>query len=124
MYIYSTYICIGLGGVRVCSVPCNRKVAGSNLPQPSVQWPWTSCSPIIVCGEGNGKPPHLSHPQVALKPTNLPLGREPASSSLIINIYMYNIYIYTYINIHTYIHTYIYIYIYIYIHIYIIYIYV
>ena len=27
----------------------------------------TSCSPIIVCEEGNGKPPHSSHPQVWCK---------------------------------------------------------
>src|SRR6218665_3999771 len=27
--------------------------------------PWTSCSPIIVCEEVNGKPPHSSHLQVA-----------------------------------------------------------
>ena len=31
--------------------------------QAAAERPWASCLPIIVCGEGNGKPPHSSHPQ-------------------------------------------------------------
>ena len=31
--------------------------------QAPTERPWASCLPIIVCGEGNGKPPHSSHPQ-------------------------------------------------------------
>jgi len=58
---WATSACVGRDVVGVtCSVPWNRKATGSNLPQP-----WTSCSPIIVCEEGNGKPPHSSHAQVA-----------------------------------------------------------
>jgi|SRR6218665_2744517 len=38
------------GGIAVFSVPCNRRVAGLNLPQATSLRPWTSCSPItIVC---------------------------------------------------------------------------
>src|SRR6218665_900030 len=62
---YVCYVWMGRRGVGVSSVLCNRKVAGSNLPHATALRPWTSCLPIIVCEEGNGKPPHSSHPQVA-----------------------------------------------------------
>lgn len=62
----------------MCSVPCNRRVADSNLPQAIAQRPLKSCSTtiIIICEEGNGRPPHSSHPSVAYKPMDLPSGRE------------------------------------------------
>ena len=49
----------GRGGVGVCSVPCNRKVAGSNIPQATVMrrdlGQVAQCSFIIniVCKEGS-----------------------------------------------------------------------
>jgi len=58
---------VNSSGVGVCSVPCNWKVAGSDLPQASADQPWTSCSPIIVSEEGNGKPPHSYHSRACAK---------------------------------------------------------
>jgi len=53
----------------VCYVPCNRRVEGSNLQCTSSHCVATLDKllslPIFVCVEGNGKPPHSSHPQVA-----------------------------------------------------------
>jgi len=46
--------------VTLRSVPCNRRVAGLNLHQATAQ-----CSPTIACEEGNRKPPHSSHHEVA-----------------------------------------------------------
>lgn len=36
------------GGVVVIFLPCNRKILGSNLKIATAQWPWTSCSLLIV----------------------------------------------------------------------------
>jgi len=51
--------------VRLCSVPFNRSLTGSNLPQVTAWRPWTDCSSInVICKDGNGKPPH-SYSRVA-----------------------------------------------------------
>lgn len=36
----------------------------------------TGCSPLIVWKQGNGEPPHSSHPRVVSMPKSLPQGRE------------------------------------------------
>ena len=35
--VLDLYTAMGYGGVEVCSVPCNWRVAGSNLPQATAQ---------------------------------------------------------------------------------------
>jgi len=70
----------GHGGVLLCCVPCNRRVAGSNLPQAmrsdlgQVAHPWLS----VRKAAGN----HLTHLRVVLKLKNQPWGRDPSSCLL------------------------------------------
>src|SRR6218665_1816544 len=52
-------VSVGHGGIAVCSVPCKRRVTGSNLPQATAQRSWPSCSVLIhvfVYKEGKWKP--------------------------------------------------------------------
>jgi len=80
------------GGVAICSEPCNWRVAGSNLRYLPQATAWLASSDkllthIIVCDEGNGKPPHSSQPHAGgVKAIEPAFGQRTITISMIVHI--------------------------------------